>query len=117
MLFFKSTNDVNPIPGSTPTFNPPIPGPKLDTFVFFLKTHITGSNTLQNILFRFAERHDLKVALPAGSEYTNEKYRFRYGTRFKKENINLDNGHNIIAHHMRLDNPELEKSVIDEICL
>ena len=106
---------MNPIPGLTPTFNPPIPGPKLDTFVFYLKTHKTGSTTLQNILFRFAERHDLKVALPGGSESSNEKYRFRYGTRFKKENINLDNGHNIIAHHMRLDNPELEKSVIDEI--
>ena len=90
---------------------------KPETFIFFLKTHKTGSSTLQNILFRFAEKHDLGVALPAGlEENNNKKYRFNYGTRIKKENLNLDHGHNLIAHHMRLDDPEIgDKSTISQI--
>ncbi|KAB0407461.1 hypothetical protein E2I00_007633, partial [Balaenoptera physalus] len=32
--------------------------------VAFLKTHKTAGTTVQNILFRFAERHNLTVALP-----------------------------------------------------
>ncbi|KAG7484935.1 hypothetical protein MATL_G00055550 [Megalops atlanticus] len=34
------------------------------TSVGFLKTHKTASSTIQNMLFRFAERHNLTVALP-----------------------------------------------------
>ncbi|XP_062371963.1 galactose-3-O-sulfotransferase 3 [Sardina pilchardus] len=37
------------------------------TAVAFLKTHKTASSTVQNLLFRFAERHNLTVALPVSS--------------------------------------------------
>ncbi|XP_042565351.1 galactose-3-O-sulfotransferase 3-like isoform X3 [Clupea harengus] len=41
----------------------PLGKPK-HTSVAFLKTHKTGSSTVQNILFRFAEQNNLTVALP-----------------------------------------------------
>jgi len=37
---------------------------KTVTKIVFLKTHKTASSTLQNILFRFGERMELKFALP-----------------------------------------------------
>ncbi|XP_076145012.1 galactose-3-O-sulfotransferase 3 [Alosa pseudoharengus] len=43
------------------------PGKPKHTSVAFLKTHKTASSTVQNILFRFAERHNLTVALPVPS--------------------------------------------------
>ncbi|KAK7909928.1 hypothetical protein WMY93_014612 [Mugilogobius chulae] len=45
---------------------PTVPrGPRTKlTSVVFLKTHKTASSTMQNLLFRFAERHNLTVALP-----------------------------------------------------
>ena len=35
----------------------------------FLKTHKTASSTVLNILFRFAETHNLSAALPAGGRF------------------------------------------------
>ena len=32
--------------------------------VIFAKTHKTGSSTVQNILFRFGQRHNLSFAFP-----------------------------------------------------
>uniref|UniRef100_A0A8C2RL87 Galactose-3-O-sulfotransferase 2 n=1 Tax=Capra hircus TaxID=9925 RepID=A0A8C2RL87_CAPHI len=39
------------------------------TNVMFLKTHKTASSTVLNILFRFAETHNLSAALPAGGRF------------------------------------------------
>lgn len=36
--------------------------------MLFLKVHRSGSSTVQNVLFRFAVRHDLAVWLPQGSK-------------------------------------------------
>ncbi|EPQ06553.1 Cation channel sperm-associated protein 1 [Myotis brandtii] len=50
-------------PLSCPPLQDSPPRPKHMT-VAFLKTHKTAGTTVQNILFRFAERHNLTVALP-----------------------------------------------------
>uniref|UniRef100_A0A8C8R659 Galactose-3-O-sulfotransferase 2 n=1 Tax=Pelusios castaneus TaxID=367368 RepID=A0A8C8R659_9SAUR len=45
--------------------------------VMFLKTHKMASSTVMNILFRFSEKHNLTLALPAG-----EGYHLGYPQRF-----------------------------------
>ena len=46
--------------------------------IIFAKTHKTGSTTLQNILFRFGQQHNLLFVLPkSGTHYFNLKSHFR----------------------------------------
>ena len=46
--------------------------------IIFAKTHKTGSTTLQNILFRFGQEHNLLFILPkSGTHYFNLKSHFR----------------------------------------
>lgn len=54
---------LRPPKSGAPACPSPAPGPKRMA-VAFLKTHKTAGSTVQNILFRFAERHNLTVALP-----------------------------------------------------
>lgn len=69
--------------------------------IVFLKTHKTGSSTIQNILFRFSERHQLTVAFPLYS------YQFAYPERFSRAFVeDLPRGaprFNLLCSHMRLD--------------
>ncbi|XP_062979090.1 galactosylceramide sulfotransferase-like [Elgaria multicarinata webbii] len=69
--------------------------------VVFLKTHKTGSSTVQNILFRASEQHNLIVAFPLYS------YQFAYPERFSRAFVeDLPPGaahHNLLCSHMRLD--------------
>lgn len=65
--------------------------------VFFLKTHKTGSSTIQNILFRYGLKHNLTFALP------ERHCRFDYpmplaqrAIRYTKKSID------IFAHHARM---------------
>lgn len=39
------------------------------THIAFLKVHKAGSTTMQNLLFRFGVRHDLKILLPKSGNY------------------------------------------------
>uniref|UniRef100_A0A8B9XZE1 Galactose-3-O-sulfotransferase 3 n=1 Tax=Bos mutus grunniens TaxID=30521 RepID=A0A8B9XZE1_BOSMU len=48
--------------------------------VAFLKTHKTAGTTVQNILFRFAERHNLTVALP----HPSCEHQFCYPRNFRR---------------------------------
>ncbi|XP_077399753.1 galactose-3-O-sulfotransferase 3 isoform X2 [Vanacampus margaritifer] len=80
-------------------------GPKAKhTKVAFLKSHKTASSTVQNILFRFAERNGLTVALPKQECGTQ----FCYPKPFR---ANFVHPHTLPAHfiisHMRLDAPEV----------
>ncbi|KAJ8007923.1 hypothetical protein DPEC_G00099220 [Dallia pectoralis] len=52
--FHLGCSSLRPHPSSKPKH----------TNVAFLKTHKTASTTMQNLLFRFAERNNLTVALP-----------------------------------------------------
>ncbi|XP_077202251.1 galactosylceramide sulfotransferase-like [Paroedura picta] len=70
--------------------------------ILFLKTHKTGSSTVQNILFRAAERHNLTVAFPRYS------YQFAYPERFSRDFVeDLLPGptahFTLLCSHMRLD--------------
>ena len=83
--------------------------------IFFLKTHRTGSSTLQNILFRYGYRRNLTFALPAG-----QSCRFGYPMPLSLDHIqnlnhsstssnpdfnnkNPSSSINIFAHQARLN--------------
>ncbi|XP_034648756.1 galactosylceramide sulfotransferase-like, partial [Trachemys scripta elegans] len=75
--------------------------------VVFVKTHKTGSSTLQNILFRLGERHNLTVAFP---RYT---YQFAYPQRFAPAFVEpLPPGaarYNLLLSHLRLAAGEVRR--------
>ncbi|KAJ8007924.1 hypothetical protein DPEC_G00099230 [Dallia pectoralis] len=76
------------------------------TNVAFLKTHKTASSTMQNLLFRFAERNNLTVALPVQTC----GHQFCYPRPF---NSQLVHPHtlppNVIANHMRFNHAETHR--------
>ncbi|XP_068612199.1 galactose-3-O-sulfotransferase 3-like [Brachionichthys hirsutus] len=76
------------------------------TNVAFLKTHKTASSTMQNIMFRFAERHNLTVALPVESC----GHRFCYPNSFNPDFVHPHTKPpNIVASHMRFNKKELQR--------
>ncbi|XP_024911123.1 galactose-3-O-sulfotransferase 3-like [Cynoglossus semilaevis] len=76
------------------------------TNIVFLKTHKTGSSTMQNLLFRFAERHNLTVALPV--EYCG--HLFCYPSLFNSKFVHQHTvPPNIIASHLRFNKKELQR--------
>ncbi|XP_065216179.1 galactose-3-O-sulfotransferase 3-like [Planococcus citri] len=65
--------------------------------IYFLKTHKTGSSTIQSIILRFALRHSLNVMNPI---------LYLYNYPISKDTIDAssstpDNKYNILAHHVR----------------
>lgn len=76
------------------------------TNVAFLKTHKTASTTMQNLLFRFAERHNLTVALPVQGCGHQFCYPQSFTTRFVDPHTVPPN---IIASHMRFNKAELQR--------
>ncbi|KAJ7316493.1 hypothetical protein JRQ81_002655 [Phrynocephalus forsythii] len=74
--------------------------------VVFLKTHKTGSSTVQNLLFRASERHNLTVAFPLYS------YQFAYPEHFSRAFVeDLPPGamhFNLLCSHMRLHVGEVQ---------
>ncbi|XP_029469561.1 galactose-3-O-sulfotransferase 3 [Rhinatrema bivittatum] len=74
--------------------------------VAFLKTHKTASSTVQNIFFRFGERHNLTVALPHHTCEHQFCYPRNFSTRFVHP-YTLPSS--IVASHMRLNIPELRR--------
>ncbi|XP_070778964.1 galactose-3-O-sulfotransferase 2 [Enoplosus armatus] len=75
--------------------------------VVFLKTHKTGSSTVQNMLFRMGERDRSTFAFP---HYT---YQFNYPNKFRAEFVDeLPDGssqYDILCSHMRLDAGQLKQ--------
>ncbi|XP_036175737.1 galactose-3-O-sulfotransferase 2 isoform X3 [Myotis myotis] len=77
------------------------------TNIMFLKTHKTASSTVLNILFRFAERHNLSVALPVGSRF-HLGYPWLFLARYV-EGMGQDGPQrhfNIMCNHLRFNLPE-----------
>ncbi|NXN31891.1 G3ST2 sulfotransferase, partial [Nycticryphes semicollaris] len=76
--------------------------------VMFLKTHKTASSTILNIMFRFAERYNLTVALPA-----NELFHLGYPETFKatfvEEFQSIGQNYNIMCNHLRFNPSEVRK--------
>ncbi|XP_046907651.1 galactose-3-O-sulfotransferase 3 isoform X2 [Hypomesus transpacificus] len=76
------------------------------TNILFLKTHKTASSTMQNLLFRFAERNKLTVGLPILAC----GHQFCYPRAFSDQFVHLRNlTPNIITNHMRFNRAELRR--------
>ncbi|KAM3590468.1 uncharacterized protein V6R79_010348 [Siganus canaliculatus] len=85
----------------------PAPGLKpKHTNVAFLKTHKTASTTMQNLLFRFAERHNITVALPVQTC----GHQFCYPRSFNSYFVHPHTlPPNIITSHLRFNKAELKR--------
>ena len=73
--------------------------------VVFLKTHKTGSSTMQNILLRYGILHNLSIALPVF------KASFLWPAPFKKEYARQQpevEKHHILAHHLVWNKHEID---------
>ncbi|XP_006101708.1 galactose-3-O-sulfotransferase 3 [Myotis lucifugus] len=91
-------------PLSCPPLQDSPPRPKHMT-VAFLKTHKTAGTTVQNILFRFAERHNLTVALP----HPRCEHQFCYPRNFSAHFVHpATRPPHVLASHLRFDRAELE---------
>lgn len=75
------------------------------TNVMFLKTHKTASSSVLNVLYRFAETHNLSVALPAGSNY-HLGYPYLFLARYV-EDMKSHRRFNIMCNHLRFYQPEV----------
>ncbi|CAI5798054.1 -galactosegalactose-3-O-sulfotransferase-O-sulfotransferase 3 [Podarcis lilfordi] len=85
---------------------PPSPPRLKHTAVAFLKTHKTASTTVQNLLFRFAERHNLTVALP---HHTCD-HQFCYPRNFSARFVHpYTLPPRLIASHLRFNREELHR--------
>ncbi|NXP48280.1 G3ST2 sulfotransferase, partial [Heliornis fulica] len=78
------------------------------TNVMFLKTHKTASSTLLNIMFRFTERYNLTVALPA-----NQLFHLGYPKTFLASFVEgfqtIGQNYNIMCNHLRFNLSEVQK--------
>lgn len=84
-----------------------VDGPPV-TNVMFLKTHKTASSTVLNILFRFAETHNLSAALPAGGRF-HLGYPWLFLARYVEgaEQGGPGRRFNIMCNHLRFNPPEV----------
>ncbi|KAI4901137.1 hypothetical protein NFI96_030378, partial [Prochilodus magdalenae] len=74
--------------------------------VVFLKTHKTASSTVQNILYRFAERNNLTLALPI----TACDHQFCYPRLFSSHFVHPHTmPPHIITNHMRFSHSEVRR--------
>ncbi|NXL22480.1 G3ST2 sulfotransferase, partial [Setophaga kirtlandii] len=86
---------------------PPMPC-HAKTNVMFLKTHKTASSTVLNVMFRFAERHNLTVALPA-NELLHLGYPSTFMARFVEGFETIGQNYNIMCNHLRFNPLEVKK--------
>lgn len=84
-------------------------GPPI-TNVMFLKTHKTASSTALNILFRFAETHNLSVALPAGWRF-HLGYPWLFLARYAEgaRRGGSQRRFSIMCNHLRFNLPEVQR--------
>ncbi|XP_013791714.2 galactosylceramide sulfotransferase-like, partial [Limulus polyphemus] len=76
------------------------------TNIVFLKTHKTAGSSIQNMLMRFADRHDLLLALPAEGNFFGHPPPFHHSMISDPP----DKRHyNIFTHHTRFNYDELRR--------
>ena len=68
--------------------------------VYYLKTHKTGSSTLQNIFYRYAWRNDLVVGLPKRDNLFDSYYAGNPFSRKDVQHTPTDKNISMILHHM-----------------
>nr|XP_010599012.1 LOW QUALITY PROTEIN: galactose-3-O-sulfotransferase 2 [Loxodonta africana] len=81
------------------------------TNIMFLKTHKTASSTVFNVLLRFAEKHNLSVALPEG-EHFHLGYPWLFLARYvegSEQEVRQQRRFNIMCNHLRFNPPEVQK--------
>ncbi|XP_066858572.1 galactose-3-O-sulfotransferase 2 isoform X1 [Anser cygnoides] len=78
------------------------------TNVMFLKTHKTASSTVLNILFRFTEKYNLTIALPADQRF-HLGYPKRFMTSFVEKFQTKGQNYNIMCNHLRFNPSEVHK--------
>uniref|UniRef100_A0A8C6ZNU5 Galactose-3-O-sulfotransferase 2 n=1 Tax=Nothoprocta perdicaria TaxID=30464 RepID=A0A8C6ZNU5_NOTPE len=78
------------------------------TNVMFLKTHKTASSTILNMLFRFTEKHNLTIALPA-KQLVHLGYPETFTTSFVEEFQTIGQNYNIMCNHLRFNRLEVQK--------
>ncbi|XP_070538008.1 galactosylceramide sulfotransferase-like [Ptychodera flava] len=81
--------------------------------IMFLKTRRTGSSTVQNILFRYGEKHNLNFALPReGIQFSDVS-----GMPFQRSQMMKTNhtpeGYDILCHYARFNEPGLSSVISD----
>ncbi|KAM9717939.1 galactose-3-O-sulfotransferase 3 [Menidia menidia] len=99
--FFSWTAETFPL--GCPALRPPKPK---HTNVVFLKTHKTASTTTQNLLFRFAERYNLTVALPVQAC----GHQFCYPSSFRAQLVHPHTlPANLLTSHTRFNRSALRR--------
>ncbi|XP_051847627.1 galactose-3-O-sulfotransferase 2 isoform X1 [Antechinus flavipes] len=78
------------------------------TNIMFLKTHKTASSTVMNILYRFTEKRNLTVALPAGQLF-HLGYPWLFLTKYVEGFKDLNGTFNIMCNHLRFNPTEVQK--------
>ncbi|XP_043849243.1 galactose-3-O-sulfotransferase 2 [Dromiciops gliroides] len=78
------------------------------TNIMFLKTHKTASSTVMNILYRFTEKRNLTVALPAGHLF-HLGYPWYFLTKYVEGFKALNGTFNIMCNHLRFNPTEVQK--------
>ncbi|XP_063042865.1 galactose-3-O-sulfotransferase 3-like [Engraulis encrasicolus] len=102
----ETLNSSSLLLGSCPHSSGNSSGKAKHTSVVFLKTHKTGSSTVQNILFRFAERHNLTVAMPVSKCHHMFCYPFPFRAQFVHKNTVPPD---VLTNHARLDVAEMRR--------
>ncbi|KAI1235734.1 hypothetical protein IHE44_0001816 [Lamprotornis superbus] len=74
----------------------------------FLKTHKTASSTVLNIMFRFAERYNLTVALPADQLF-HLGYPKTFVAHFVEGFETIGQNYNIMCNHLRFNPLEVKR--------
>ncbi|XP_023243540.1 galactose-3-O-sulfotransferase 3-like [Centruroides sculpturatus] len=79
--------------------------------IVFLKTHKCASSTVQNMILRYASRHNLTIMLPV---FSKSPYLSRLEL-FSRKALAISHapwkilGYNVICHHVRFNKVEMEK--------
>ncbi|XP_029442588.1 galactose-3-O-sulfotransferase 2-like [Rhinatrema bivittatum] len=85
------------------------PDCKLQTHIVFLKMHKCASSTVMNILFRFGEARNLTFAFPK-NRGTHLNYPHYFNASYVQDfSPYKKNKFNIMLHHMRFRQSEIEK--------
>lgn len=78
--------------------------------LLFLKTHKTGSSTIQNIVYRYGDNHGLTFALPVSDVYMGTPSLFE-----KRFAIRSSSGkYNMLANHARYNRPEMDRIMYED---
>ncbi|NWU97574.1 G3ST2 sulfotransferase, partial [Upupa epops] len=105
--FFRMKSQTYIIPKSHKELMIPSMPCQAKTNFMFLKTHKTASSTILNILFRFAERYNLTVALPA-DQLVHLGYPETFQANFVEE-FQVGKNYNIMCNHLRFNPSEVQK--------